>query len=299
MYLLRKKAIKFHPFLPIGAPGVYRYDGLYFCTERAFKLAPWHMDKETGKSKGLKAFYFTLRRVSRADDPEQLPAAWTAEGQRRERCTVALLECVVRMRARAVAPVDLLARACGVPCPSAEEDRWFAHFCKMTGGQTDEAFGIWWSGDLAAARAYARAKAAGRAGVVEPQMPEDAELLRLVKADAANRRQWNALLARGVARRAGRSAVNSAAANLVLDEFQCAIMGTGDVSDETVTTPCGHNFDRASLCHHLRDRVEAGHEPTCATCGEKLAPADEWKGDLKARVNHALVAAVKAITGQA
>jgi hypothetical protein len=299
MYLLRKKAIKFHPFLPIGAPGVYRYDGLYYCERRTFELAPWHMDEETGKSKGLKAFFFRMRRATKAEDPEQLPAAWTPEGARRERCTVALMECVVRQRARTVAPVDLLARACGVPCPSADEDKWFAHYCKMTGGQTDEAFGVWWSGDLAAARAYASAKAAGRAGVVEPQMPEDAELLRLMKADAANRRAWESLRARGAARRAGRSAVNSAAANLVLEEFQCVILGTGDVSDETVTTPCGHNFDREGLRHYLRDRAEAGHAPTCVTCSKALVPAEEWAGDLKGKVNAALVAAVKAITGQA
>jgi len=296
MYLLRKKTIKFHPFLPIGAPGVYRYDGLYFCEKRSFEPAPWDRDEETGKSKGLKAFFFRMRRATRAEDPEQLPAAWTPEGQRRERCTVALLECVVRMRTRAVAPVDLLAQACGVPCPSAEEDRWFAHYCKMTGGQTDEAFGIWWSGDLAAARAYAAAKAAGRA-VAEPEMPEDAELLRLMQADKANRRAWEALRARGAARRAGRSAVNSEAANMVLEEFQCIILGTGDVSDETVTTPCGHNFDRESLHHYVRGRLEDEHEPNCVTCSAKLVPAADWSGDLRQHVNAALVAAVKAITG--
>lgn len=131
-------------------------------------------------------------------------------------------------------------------------------------------------------------------------MPEDAELLRLMKADAANRRTWEALRARGAARRAGRGAVNSEAANLVLEEFQCIIMGTGDVSDETVTTPCGHNFDRESLRHYLRGRVEDGHEPTCVTCSAKLLPPAEWAGsDLKDKVNAALVAAVKAITGQA
>ena len=325
MYLLRKRKLTFFPFLPLGAPGVYRYDGLYFCTKRRFELAPWHMDAETRKSKGLKAFYFDMRRATAAEDPEQIAAPWSAEGQRRERCTVALLECVVRLRVRAIAPVDLLARACGVPCPSADEDKWFAHYCRMTGGQTDEAFGVWWSGDLAAARAYALAKAAGRTDVEEPQMPEDVELLRLMRADAANRRAWDTLRSRGVARRAGTRAVNSAAANMVLEEFQCerapalrslsapcaltpfllhrslfcpgVIMGTGDVSDETVTTPCGHNFDRASLQHYLRDRIEAGHAPTCVSCGDALLPAAEWSGGLAGKVNSALVAAVKAITG--
>lgn len=71
------------------------------------------------------------------------------------------------------------------------------------------------------------------------------------------------------------------------------------MSDETVTTPeCGHNFDRESLRHYLRDRVAAGHAATCVTCGAKL-PADWAEGDLKNKVNHALVAAVKSITGSA
>jgi hypothetical protein len=232
MYLLRRDHVRFHPFLPIGAPGVYRYDGLYYCTRRTFEAAPWDVDEATGKSKGLRAFRFYMRRASAAEEPEQLPSPWSPEVQQRERCTVALLEAVVRSRARAVAPVDLLARACGVPCPSAEEDKWFMHYAKMTGGQTDEAFGIWWSGDLAAARNYARAKASGRKDVAEPLMPEDKELLRLISADGANRRAWESLRARGVARRAGPRAVNSAAANLVLEEFQCesdSVRGNGAI----------------------------------------------------------------------
>jgi len=52
------------------------------------------------------------------------------------------------------------------------------------------------------------------------------------------------------------------------------------------------------LRHYLRDRVAAGHAATCVTCGAKL-PADWAEGDLKNKVNHALVAAVKSITGSA
>jgi hypothetical protein len=296
MYLLRMKHLQCFPFLPIGAPGIYRYDGLYHCVKREFKQAPWDIDASSGKSKGLNAFYFTMIRLSNKEDPDQISAPWTAAGQKRERCSLAVLEAVVRTRVRTVAPLDLFAKECGVPCPSAEEDKYFLHWVRMTGGQTDEAFGIWWDGDLSAARSYARAKARGDAGVEDPVIPEDKELIRLIAADVANKRTWDALLKRGVARRSTPRSVNSSAVNMVLEEFQCVILGTGDVSDETVTTPCGHNFDRESLVYFLRGREDSGLDATCVSCNAKLS--DDWKNnDLKGKINKACVAAVKAISG--
>ena len=107
MYLLRMKHLQCFPFLPIGAPGIYRYDGLYHCVKREFKQAPWDIDASSGKSKGLNAFYFTMIRLSNKEDPDQISAPWTAAGQKRERCSLAVLEAVVRTRVRTVSPLDL------------------------------------------------------------------------------------------------------------------------------------------------------------------------------------------------
>lgn len=295
------------PFTPIGSAGCFRFDGMYHITKREFKTAPWDTDAQSGKSKGLKAFYFNCVRVTKKADPHVLPGSWTEEGRRRERATIAVYEAVIRQRARSLigGVLDSHAIACGVTVPSADFDKHFLEYVRSTGGVVDDTSGIWYNGDLAAARQYAWDRSNGR-DVAIPQLPEDKTIVALIKADARNAAAWEELRASGIARWAEGAAV-------LMDEqlrvdmqrqFECSIKQ--EVTNEMVTTPCGHNFDLESLRQWLTH-----NNSRCPSCRADLSTpiaagatgagsnnsaqhAHEWDPK-NLRVNAELVAAYNAI----
>ena len=289
-YFLRKTRGGVQAFRPIGLDKVYRYDGLYTAADWRLDLAPW-----STPAAPLKAFYFTFKRLPVGG--KQLAAAWSPAGSASERSTIALWEAVIRTRVRAALPLDAIAAHCGVPVPPAAVDAALIDFARSTGGQTDEAYGIWWGGDLRAGLNFALRRGAGEA-VELPTLPEDPNLLRLILADTRNAEKWARLRADAdIARRAHAWHVVPAAVSAAVEEFSCGI--TYDFSDEPVTLPCAHNFDAGALETHVRTRAERAQTPNCPLCAAQLdGGAAAWSGDaLRAKVNVDLLAAVNALKG--
>jgi len=288
-YFFRSKRGGIQAFRPVGIDKVYRYDGLYLLRDWEFKRAPW-----ATPAAELKAFYFHFDRAPLGG--KQTPGAWTPAGSECERATVALWEATVRARVRDALPVDAVAAYCGVPLPSAAADAALLDYARATGGQTDEAYGVWWGGDLRAAQAFALARAAGGAAAL-PALPEDAALVRAFAADGANAAAWARLREGGAARRAHAWHVVPAAVSAAEAAFACGI--TQDFPAEPVTCPCGHNFERAALEQHVAARDGNELKPNCPLCAAELpGGADAWRGaPLRERVNRALLAAVAALKG--
>ena len=289
-YFFRGKRGGIQAFRPVGLDKVYRYDGLYRLKDWKFEAAPW-----SKPTRVLRAFFFEFERLA-DDGGKQAPGAWTPAGSVAERSTVALWEAIVRARVRDVLPVDAVAEFCRQPVPSREADAAMIDFARATGGQTDEAYGVWWGGDLRAGQIFALARADGETPPL-PILCEDAALLQAMNLDVANAAAWARLRLAGVARRAHFWHVVPEAVRAVEEAFECGI--TRDFPIEPVTLPCGHNFECEMIEMHVSTRVEEGKIANCPLCAaELLGGVEAWRGAaLHRRINTALLAAVATLKG--